>query len=396
MEFLYDFILKHVLEISLIVMVVWFLLANRKFKRYVAENPFGDYEQPRTASVLGVFFTFIGIAAGLLNFDPSPEKMHDSVVNLLGGMKTAFVTSIFGMGISLYFKNHQANAQKKFHGVKTESNIADLIVCLREEFRNLNGTLRVNNENVIRELKDFGKTLAESNSKAFIEALNETMKDFNDKLTEQFGENFKQLNIAVGRLLEWQKNYKNTIETVTKNLHVTVAGINDVKNSVKQIEKSATAMTKSSEEIQNLIVTANFYEQKLRQTLSEIKSVSEKTSESIRVLAANIHDVTGNANNMTQKISATTNAAIISMQKLSKELRDESSKIISETNGKINQQMQTNDENLKKSLETLGNAMLKISDKFVEDYMPLVNELRKIVDISKQVKQSGRSGGGLF
>ncbi|MBQ4405227.1 MAG: hypothetical protein II857_12595 [Selenomonadaceae bacterium] len=57
-----------------------------------------------------------------------------------------------------------------------------------------------NNENVIRELKDFGKTLAESNSRAFIEALNDTMKDFNQKLTQQFGENFNRLNIAVGRL----------------------------------------------------------------------------------------------------------------------------------------------------------------------------------------------------
>ena len=36
--------------------------------------------------------------------------------------------------------------------------------------------------------------------------------------------------------------------------------------------------------------------------------------------------------------------------------------------------MQTNDKNLKKSLKMLGNAMLKISDKFVEDYTPLVNE----------------------
>lgn len=388
------------------------------------KNPFGDYEQPRTASVLGVLGTFLGISIGLLGFDPSPEKMHDSVVNLLGGMMTAFLTSIVGMGISLYFKNYQADAQKKFPDVKAESNIADLIAYLqksdaektillkdltfaivgdgestvtgqikmlkadmRDEFRTLNGTLTANNENIIRELKNFGKILAENNTKAFIEALNETMKDFNNKLTEQFGENFKQLNIAVGRLLEWQENYKNTVETVTKNLQVTVAGINAVKISVQQIEKSAASMTKSSEEIQNLIVTANLYEQKLQQTLGEIRAVSEKTSVSMRNLAAEMHNITVNANNMTQKISATTGAAITSMQELSEELREESSKIISETNARINQIMQTNDENLKKSFETLGNAMLKISDKFVDDYTPLVNELQKIVNMARQVRR---------
>ena len=39
--------------ICIIVMIAWFLRANTKFKRSVDENPFGDYEQPNTASVLG-------------------------------------------------------------------------------------------------------------------------------------------------------------------------------------------------------------------------------------------------------------------------------------------------------------------------------------------------------
>ncbi|MBQ6976838.1 MAG: hypothetical protein IJQ16_09870 [Selenomonadaceae bacterium] len=84
------------------------------------------------------------------------------------------------------------------------------------------------------------------------------------------------------------------------------------------------------------------------------------------------------------------------MQIVNEELRNESSKIISETNSKINQMMTTSDANLKKSLETLGMAMLKISDKFVEDYTPLVMELKKIVDIAKQVRLPARGGGNLF
>lgn len=56
--------------------------------------------------------------------------------------------------------------------------------------------------------------MAENNSKAFIQALEEVIKDFNNKITEQFGDNFKQLNLAVGALLTWQENYKNYIEKV--------------------------------------------------------------------------------------------------------------------------------------------------------------------------------------
>lgn len=331
-------------------------------------------------------------------------------------MTTAFVTSILGMGISLYFKNYQANAQKKFsrnNFVKPESTIADLIQYLQQadeeksaQIKHLEKILQDNNENVLHELRDFGRTLAENNSKAFIEALNETMKDFNQKLTEQFGENFKQLNIAVGRLLEWQENYRVTIERIMKNLQVTFEGIDAVKNSVAKIEESADSITKSSEQILNLIVTANMYEQKLRQVLSEIQTVSENTAKSVEDLTTSMYDAIDNANYMTRGISAiantaldkindTTNQTIASMKKMSEDLSKESFKITSDTVSKMEEMMKTNDDNFRDSLKTLGQAMLQISKKFAEDYSPLAERLREIVRIAEQVRPSGR-GGSLF
>ena len=58
-------------------------------------------------------------------------------------------------------------------------------------------------------------------SKALIEALRDVIRDFNAKLTEQFGDNFKQLNEAVGKLLVWQNQYTTHIETMTAR-HVTI------------------------------------------------------------------------------------------------------------------------------------------------------------------------------
>lgn len=401
--------------LCLIVMIAWFLRALPKFKRYVDENPFGDYEQPRTASVLGVLGTFIGIAVGLFNFNPSPEEIHNSVTKLLGGMTTAFVTSIIGMGISLYFKNYQANAQKNFsknNFVKPDSTIADLIQYLRRsdaeksaQIKHLEKILQANNENFIHALEDFGKTLSENNAKIFIDALNETMKDFNQKLTEQFGENFKQLNIAVGRLLVWQENYKVTIERITENLQKTIKGIDAVKNSVAKIEESAASITKSSEQILNLIVTANMYEQKLQKVLSEIQTTSKNTSRSLDDLKKDMRDAIYNANTMTQSISATTNTAlnritdttnqtIASMRKMSDDLSNESFKITSETAEKIEKMMEANEKDFRESLETLGKAMLQISRKFADDYTPLAEKLQKIVAIAEQVRPP--RGGGLF
>src|SRR5262249_16134182 len=62
-----------------------------------------------------------------------------------------------------------------------------------------------------RSLNDFCQKAAENNSKALMEALKDVIREFNAKITEQFGENFKQLNQAVGRTLEWQEKYREQI-----------------------------------------------------------------------------------------------------------------------------------------------------------------------------------------
>ena len=477
MGFVENFIFRFLSTgICLTIMFVWFLYANKKFKDYVNKNPFGDYEQPRTASVLGVLGTFIGVAIGLLNFDPSPEEMQKSVINLLGGMTTAFFTSIVGMAISLYLRNYQANAQKIFLSqspIKSDANISDLIQYLqtsddkktillrklvnsladdgsstiigqmkiiksdiRDEFRNLEKNLQTNNDTLILELKNFGKMLAENNSKLLVDALNETVKDFNQNLTEQFGENFKQLNIAVGNLLEWQENYKITLEVVTQNLQITVDGLDDIKNSLDDIKKSAESMTESSQSIRSLILSANFYENKLKQVLNEIQTLGENSSvavskitnfiqnlceetkiyteqathnvnehtnstldnlnENLQITLIKANNVTAAINNLgntaVNKISNTTEETINSMRKMSVALKNESFSITAETAKKMNEMMRANDKNFKESLETLGKAMIQISKTFATDYKPLAEELRKIVEISRQVQQSSRGG----
>ena len=434
----------------------------------------------------------------------------------LGGMESAFITSIIGMGMSLYFKNFQFNAQKNSKTIiNSDANISDLIQYLQksdaeknnflkalndslvgdgeytvvgqikmirfdinEKFKSVEKILQDNNQQMLNAFENFAETLAENNSKLFIEALNETMKDFNQKLSEQFGENFKQLNIAVGRLLEWQENYKQTVEIVTKDLQLTFEGIESVKNSIAEIEKSANSMTESSKQIQNLIVTANFYENKLQQVLQEIQTLGANANTSVDNLNEKIIGTTENVteltkqiifagnktlaeisevanensvffkkvlnqfgteiqnyteqaaqdvnshinsttdnlneklqatliktNNMTasinsfgnttlNKISNATEETITSMQKMAVEFHNESFKITSETAEKMNEMMLANDKNFQESLETLGKAMLQISKKFAQDYEPLANELKKIVEISKQVKQLSK--GGLF
>ena len=124
--------------------------------------------------------------------------------------------------------------------------------------------------------------------------------------------------------------------------------------------------------------------------------MTDNLNEKLQATLIKTNNMTATINNFgntaLNKISNTTAETINSMQQMSVELRRESFKITADTAKKLDEMMRSNDRNFKESLETLGKAMIQISKKFATDYEPLAEELRKIVEISKQVQQSSRGG----
>ncbi|SDP30404.1 hypothetical protein, partial [Selenomonas ruminantium] len=400
-------------------MLWWYFCKGKKtFCHEVDKNPFGDYPQPKQAQTFGVLGTFFGIAVGLLTFNADQDAMHDSVMNLLGGMSTAFITSIAGMVMYLLLSNYQDEAQKTAELanediVDDDASIADLIrylqedgqqqrqenasilasmqelsKCVREEgekrredgqamlaamqennkvlgdtiskaiadvqrsvvgdgdytvigqmkqmrlesrdeIGKLRDEARQANEELIREFREFAKTMAENNTKAFIEALNETMKDFNTKLTEQFGENFKQLNEAVGRLLDWQIQYKETVEEVTATQREIFAGIESVRESMQHMEDSAASMTESANKMADLIVTANAFNEKLEQALTELKKIGGEAQNAVPNIISLVDTSSTEIAGFTKSTMETMQE---SMQKTSENLQQMADKGIEEAN----------------------------------------------------------------
>ena len=338
-------------------MLYWFFKQKPLFESKIQNDPFGDYSEPKKAQTLGVLGTFVGITWGLilLGHNNTAETLKDGVMYLLGGMSTAFLTSILGMILSWYLNNYQDNAKNetlrsKEQTVDEDSTLADLISYLQEQDKIKNDNMstmlatmqssnkvlcetissaisdmqrsvvgdseytvigqikqirlenrdemektraeaRQANETLITEFRDFAKTMAENNTKVFIEALNETMKDFNTKLTEQFGENFKQLNDAVGKLLEWQIHYKETIEEVTKTQKEIFDGIISIRDAMNKMKESSDGMTTNAEKMGELIVTASLYNERLSTLLKDIQQISEDA----KGMAPNIASLTDTA-----------------------------------------------------------------------------------------------------
>ncbi|WP_200375911.1 hypothetical protein [Thiocystis violacea] len=59
-------------------------------------------EAPTLLTSLGILGTFVGIVVGLMHFDP--QNIDGSISTLLEGLKTAFITSLAGMGAAIAFK----------------------------------------------------------------------------------------------------------------------------------------------------------------------------------------------------------------------------------------------------------------------------------------------------
>ena len=87
------------------------------------------------------------------------------------------------------------NLQKAVSG-ESENSLLSQVRKLQTNFV----THKDSQHELIRELRQFAQTMAESNSKILIESFENVIRDFNAQLNEQFGESFKQLSQVVGAL----------------------------------------------------------------------------------------------------------------------------------------------------------------------------------------------------
>lgn len=205
---------------------VIFLCVAGVIVHFFAYNEKTAHDGPTLFTTAGIFFTFVGIAEGLFGFDVN--NIEASIPGLLSGLKTAFFASVIGVFIALSLKIRlllfgvAEGSHRRSEGA-TVDDLVDQITALHESVagsgdRSLISEIKLqrqdNNDRLDalrRSLTEFVERAAENNSKALVEALREVIRDFNSKISEQFGDNFKQLNAAVGRLLEWQSTYRTQL-----------------------------------------------------------------------------------------------------------------------------------------------------------------------------------------
>lgn len=395
-------------QLGIVLVLVSALSMHLVFSRRVA------VVGPTLLTTLGIAFCFFGIALGLLNFDASNIK--DSIPSLIDGIRTAFWVSVVGIfaaitiKLRVFFFGDPAISPGTNQSGHTISDLAQLLVQLN---RSISGgedsalisqtkLLRADNNDRLdqlqRSFRDFAQTMAEANSKALIQALSEVIRDFNNKLTEQFGENFKQLNSAVEKLVLWQEQNRTQMAALIDQETQTRKSMTEASLRYAELVNKSQVFVQAAQSLQDILNALAAQRTALETSLKALAELINKAGDGLPKVETKIVEMTRQieagvrANNdlLTATVKTMAQAVQASQTQLSQVLADGLTKAnqqvnshITQTSEKLTAQVTVLDaaleRELTRSIETLGRQLAALSQKFVQDYTPLTESLRILV-----------------
>jgi len=326
---------------------VWlpFITQNKKILNFTSYLP-------SLLPALGLVGTFLGIFKGLGEFDPGNIDL--SLPILLDGLKLAFSTSIVGMVGSAIVKLISF----------TQPEIVQEDTISEQDFYN---QFKTQNENLLKiekgirdmeiKLAEFTSSLGESTVEQLIKAIESVIRDFNTKIEEQFGENFKKFNSGLEKLLEWQSTYLTELDNTKKAIDVANNLIETHEETVESIHIKLAEIPNMLNPVSEVIETINKERKQTEHSLDVLSKLREDAENAIPSLQASLKQLTAT---------------------LSTDISDVSSKL-----QKLDQEMSNE---LEKAIQVMGAHLGSLSEQLVKDYQPLVTNLRNLIEIANKNK----------
>ncbi|WML91369.1 hypothetical protein RCF98_03215 [Thiothrix lacustris] len=402
---------------------------------------FTDYV-PTLLSSLGILGTFAGIVIGLLAFDPTPEKMNNSITNLLWGLQTAFFTSIIGVFLSITFKafesfllnqeqasensdglaqsdnsiegiltvqnQHLAQIVKSIGDENTDSSLVNILKLHRSDAADqrkqiinalqiLNDTVNQQNQvhlkihikmkELIQELMQqqsafaaqlwlemakVSEALSKSATEQVITALKQVIVDFNHNLTEQFGENFKQLNAAVGALVQWQENYRHQLEHMTEQYAQGVQAITQTETSVANISHETAQIPVVMEKLKSVLDINQHQIDGLNNHLQVFTDMRDKAVQAVPQIQQRIDETITAVQQASSQLVEGINESAANLSnaiiKTATEFDDSSSR--------VNGALQTTSDHLTRESEAIKTTLIDSVTQIREDFYGFIHQLQ--------------------
>lgn len=149
---------------------------------------------------------------------------------------------------------------QKDEGTQTRKTLTDIQSALMDrhnktfiQLKTLTKNISYEHNKLRTEFETFSinvsKTFSKLATDELIKALKSVIDEFNTNMVNQFGDNFKHLNEAVERMVEWQKEHRQSMEKLSEEFQVAAESIEKSRESVDLIAESSKAIALRSESI---------------------------------------------------------------------------------------------------------------------------------------------------
>jgi hypothetical protein len=386
---------------------------------------------PSAAVSLGIFGTFVGVYIGLQGFDV--QNISASIPLLLDGLKTAFMTSIWGIAVSIALRvlyGHLddgetddsqesddpivllqgiLNSVDKL-GVQTERQTGNMTAAIQE----LGVSADVRLEKVLVEVGQtrdamvssfdaFSDRLTDQGMDVLVKALETVVREFNALLGDLVGSAFHDLQQAVVRLVAWQDNYREDMATMRQRLDAllsqsalsadvlnrsaeSLALVDDrLENTAVSLEK----LTLHSADLEAHVEALRGQNAQLQSSLESVRDLGEAAKDVIPTVDKQVREMVDSLVRAAadsamhlERANASLSTFVESSTETLQRSVDRQTESLQEAIVRLDASLE---EELTKALNSLAGSLAALSERFVRDYQPLTERLREVVRLAETV-----------
>ena len=228
---------------------------------------------PDIFTSLGILGTFVGLVWGLKNFEPTDyEAMTSSVAALVDGIKVAFLTSIYGIGLSIVYT----------FGMKSEySSLSENMQSFLERFHAL----------VLPTAENESRNILVASQKTQTQAMEKMAEQFSVQMADSFEKvitpTFQKMNDSLDILTAsvtrcQQDAIREILDTFVGEMHdsfkLQFTDFNEALDAMKKAQKDNTEYTTELYKTMSRQLSDNFVKQEhaMKDAITEIGDIQEK------------------------------------------------------------------------------------------------------------------------
>jgi uncharacterized phage infection (PIP) family protein YhgE len=224
------------------------------------------------------------------------------------------------------------------------------------------------------------------------------MREFNTRIEDQYGDNFKRLNEAVGQMLTWQEAYKGQLEDLMATNERNAKSSTIAAESFERLITQTQSFTSVAEDMETLLNALQDQSVNLREYLTTFSTLIvdaqkglPQLEDRIMLLTRGLQELVEGQSSQMQSIleqtasgiketSETVSKLLIEGTQISQQAMGEQlNQLLSQNNDQLQRLEDGMEQELRKALTTFGYQLTALSEKFVNDYMPLTDKLHDLL-----------------